>query len=810
MLKCLSKTQFLPFAIFAIIGIFGYTLPSIDYFSAIPGDLGDARLNSVILEHLFRWVTGQENSLWSPSFFFPFEGVLAFSDNHFGSAASYIFLRLLGLGREVAFDGWLLIGNCLNFIAAYVVMRRMGLKGFASAAGAFVFAFSLAVLPKEGHAQLTYRFAIPFAFLALWELLTTKRLYLLWRVFFWCAIQIYCSIYLGIFLLYLLSAMLIPFLIWNRDGSLFNGLISSLRMEKKSSLFFATTSIALISIAVFWLLLKYHAVDLDYKPGPWRFNQIPEMLPRLSSYLLADRSFLYQWSGKFINGIPFRHEHQMFFGFGVWVLGVSGVLASWRGYHQQNLGKVATLSIVILIALTLSVHGHSLYSLISFLPGISQIRAVSRVVLVILFPVAILVAIGSEHLLSICKDSPKLKKVSVLGIIIFMVTAETLSYQPRNAQINLWYERETALKEKLPINMPSSAILYVSKKESEPFYLAELDAMILAQDFDIKTLNGYSGSFPPGYMEPEPCYSYLNRLNGYAEHRRATPDQMELMASKVIIVAYTSCGQNAVIASSTPITSEQVKKIFLNVKDVEVGHQSLSASIIVTNSSSKYLNTTSSKGAPIRLSWRFVNVSSTGSRLDDPGFVGRKNLLWSLAPATSYQTNLHVELPTKPGNYLFEVSLVQDGVAWFHDLGMSIIGYLIVVDDERSSLPVSAYQAKNIKLEFTGVQISDGLIAANLNVRNVSKLTFNSVPVRYSWRFVALSPSGKRVSEPGWDERKDLEWPVESNSSKKTKIVAKLPSEKGVYYFEVTLVQDGVAWLHDLGMPVASTQISVK
>jgi hypothetical protein len=257
-LKCLSEQTFFAFLMFGIIALFGYALPSVNYFSAVPGDLGDARLNSVILEHLFRWVTGLESSLWSPSFFFPFEGILTFSDNHFGSAGSYILLRILGLAREEAFVGWFLIGNFLNFTAAYMVMRRLGFASFGSAAGAFVFAFSLAVLPKEGHAQLTYRFAIPFAFLALWDLLSTKRLYALWRVVFWSAIQIYCSIYLGIFLIYLLLATFVATLFCSRGKELFKPLIESLYKERKILLLLATTLIVMVLIAVFLLLYKYH------------------------------------------------------------------------------------------------------------------------------------------------------------------------------------------------------------------------------------------------------------------------------------------------------------------------------------------------------------------------------------------------------------------------------------------------------------------------------------------------------------------------------------------------------------------------
>jgi hypothetical protein len=534
------------------------------------------------------------------------------------------------------------------------------------------------------------------------------------------------------------------------------------------------------------------------------------MLPRLSSYFLADGSAWYQWTSGLISGIPFRHEHQMFFGSGVWILAISGVYASCYGDRNKYLGKVALLSVAILAGMTLSVHGYSLYKLIAFLPGISQLRAVSRIVLVMLVPISILVAIGIEHWVSIYRNAPQLRKGGVFVLLTLLVSAESFSFRSVNTEMSLWNERQTLLKEKLPENLPDTAILYVSKEESEPFYLAELDAVVLAQDLGLKTLNGYSGSFPPGWMKAEPCYSHLNRLNGYAEHRKATANAMEQISKKVVTVAYTACDQELVVASSGRVTSDLVQGVTLSLDSIKPGYTSLSANVLVRNASSQYLNTLSSKGAPIRLSWRFIRVTELGGHLDNPGFTKRKNLLWSLAPNTEAQTSVQAELPTKPGDYLFEVTLVQDGVAWFHHLGMKVASFPITIKNERSSAPISSYQAENIQLEIKNAQLNKGSIFVDLNLSNHSNVTLNSAPVRFSWRFVGVSSLGIRTSVPGWDARKDIEWPVPSNSSNETQIMAKLPTQKGKYYFEVTLVQEGVAWLHDLGMTFASIPIVIK
>ena len=66
--------------IFCVLGFLVYTMRSVGWFSDVPGDLADSRFNNVILEHLYLWVTGRADDLWSPDFFYPFKDTLAFSD----------------------------------------------------------------------------------------------------------------------------------------------------------------------------------------------------------------------------------------------------------------------------------------------------------------------------------------------------------------------------------------------------------------------------------------------------------------------------------------------------------------------------------------------------------------------------------------------------------------------------------------------------------------------------------------------------------------------------------------------------------
>jgi hypothetical protein len=110
--KIVLSKSVMTFVFLLSIGLFGYLLPVIGNFTMIPGDLGDARFNSVVLEHGYQWLTGQATQLWSPSFFYPYERVLGLSDNHFGSGWSYSLLRSLGMPREMAYSAGMYLAFC--------------------------------------------------------------------------------------------------------------------------------------------------------------------------------------------------------------------------------------------------------------------------------------------------------------------------------------------------------------------------------------------------------------------------------------------------------------------------------------------------------------------------------------------------------------------------------------------------------------------------------------------------------------------------------------------------------------------------
>ena len=114
------------------------------------------------------------------------------------------------------------------------------------------------------------------------------------------------------------------------------------------------------------------------------------------------------------------------------------------------------------------------------------------------------------------------------------------------------------------------------------------------------------------------------------------------------------------------------KSIRINLSAVvkPIENNRFKISIRITNKSKSRLESYSSKG-PVRISYRWVLIDNL--KEISAQFERRVETDFSLAPNESQVQAFEINgPPTNPDNYLLEITLVQDGVAWFHELGMRI------------------------------------------------------------------------------------------------------------------------------------------
>ena len=584
--------------------------------------------------------------------------------------------RWLGWGREFAFIAWYGVGCVLNFVAAYFALRWLRFTQAGSALGAFVFAFGLPAMAQVGHAQLNYRFCIPLAAVALRSLLVDGRPRMLAVVALLTAWQFFISVYLGVFLVYLLGVQLVVHVFVHRVRlrelpRVMRAQVARLRTHER---WFIGATLLVSVLAVGGLLHRYRIIAKAYGLLGGSLEFLASMLPRPQSYLFA-WSESARWMQGLLPQVPMQHEHQLFVGFAVFAL-MGVALARWRrwGTHARLL-SVTTLTLAILVVLTLSVGGYSLYLLLASLPGFGALRAPSRVILVMLWPVAILVAAGAQEIMSWARNAAPAIAAGAFMVLAVLLGLETWLIPPYRTPIQTWQERQAAIERLWQGTVRSpEPVLYVSGRQNEPSHLVELDAMIFAQDHRIPTLNGYSGYGPPAYFSLDRCASLETLLQSYAnaQRRAVPPSDLERIRKHAVRLALELCPVQVADAPAREVTPSEARALTLEVSDVRLSDSALTFSVTISNAGMNVIDTLSGRGHPLNLAWRIGDDVATGS------WQFRRALGFSLAPGESRKVDASGPLPVGSNARRLDVTLVQENVAWLHDLGMPIASASLV------------------------------------------------------------------------------------------------------------------------------------
>lgn len=180
------------------------------HFIGLQSDIGDPLLSAYLLEHELRSLTmpGYVGSFWSPPFFYPAQGVLAYSEHMAGVLPLYALARV-ACSPLLAYQLVVMACLLLCFAAMVWLLRGLGVRPVLAALGAFLFAFGAPRLLQVGHLHILTAFYSPLVLLCLVRLLAApdrRRLAALLAVLY---LQLMSGIYLGWFLLFGL-AILVP------------------------------------------------------------------------------------------------------------------------------------------------------------------------------------------------------------------------------------------------------------------------------------------------------------------------------------------------------------------------------------------------------------------------------------------------------------------------------------------------------------------------------------------------------------------------------------------------------------------------
>ena len=479
------------------LGMFGVALPYVTYDN-IPGDTGDARFNLYILEHFFLALTNQVESFVDAPFFFPISKTVLFSENHWGSGLIYAFFRLQKFGPESAYCGWFIVGFICNYWSAFYVYRKLELKKIAAAMAAFLFTFSLPVLAQDGHAQLIFRAFVPLAFLTFYFYLQSKDLRFAAATFLLLSLQLLVSAYSGIFLIFLLLAFLAAEFLTNSKANI---------LPKKFSWKISLPIFSIASALFLLFALPYLETRNLYQLGH-SSSETSSMLPRIQSYFFTKASYFWPETAEVFSSIPTPWEHQMFIGIGAVLCLLILFLRKDFLVAKNPLATKFGYSLILIIAFTSFVGCISFYPLLTMLPGISAIRAVSREIMVLLFPIGFLVGLSLDKIHE--TNFKNISSSALISILCFLIISDSILAKKSISSEKLWQERLNILEQKLPANLDESSILASrSKLTAED----NLDAMLLSQKLGIKTINGYSGNFVGDYFEIDSCEAAGRRID---------------------------------------------------------------------------------------------------------------------------------------------------------------------------------------------------------------------------------------------------------------------------------------------------------
>jgi hypothetical protein len=512
----------------------------------MPGDLADSRFILSLLELFYRNVVallhGKTTHFLNAPFFYPWPRAASFSDTLWGDAEIYVLFRALGLGPLGSFQAWFVTGFLLTFIATLISLRGLGLKAWGAAAGAFLFTFPLPMTNQIGHPQLIYRLWIPAALLAFDRCLTRASL----RHAAWCllfvALQCAVSIYLGLFLCLLLASHMVGYCLFLPDRlarNFWKNMWADGGHQNLITVVLIGTSIGLLLVVG----IPYMEVQSVYGfARSWA--EVSAMLPRPGSYLLAAPSkFWPNFSANF--AYPFLWEHQIFPGLSA-VIPLLWFLVSKDARRRNPLATPLLAGAVVLVVITMDLHGHSLYRLVFMIPGFSGIRAVTRVILLIMMPLAALFGLLIDDFAN--QSSRVLGSRSMAVVLSVFLLFECIYVYQNLTLPSEWQARSAALNARLPKILPPDSILAISESGhpgQDPIFsliLTEVDAQMVAIERGIPTLNGYGGASPPSWYWLRTCQDVIHNLRAGRRFLRVHDLPIPTITrSRIVLVGFANC-----------------------------------------------------------------------------------------------------------------------------------------------------------------------------------------------------------------------------------------------------------------------------
>lgn len=614
----------------------------------IPGDLGDARLVNLILEHNWQSFNGKQN-LISPSQFYPKQHTIFYSHNLWGTTAFYGFFRMFGISIETSYQCWFVLICSLNSICFLFLLKNLNITNLLAIPLTVVGVASGALVYKSVHPQLLaiFPFLLSLAFL-LDFIKKPREVFLVTSVVFY-VFQHFCSIYQGFFSTLILITFIIFYAIFCRNSMI--GILSF--VSEKKRIVISTFAIGVLCLSIlyfpYYLHSKVHGIRC--------VNELKLLSPEFGSWFSANPfSFLYSQLNFISEEQGVVWEKMFFSGFTGYIFcGFFFIFFIIKKPQLNSDLKVAislifTFITLFILVTNLNKSDFNLWIWITeYIEPLRSIRAFGRIFILLTSIQVIALAI----LLNYCiKRFVGIKLVKPFIFIIPLIfVLESLSigqplYSKKTAQ-----ERVFGLKENFQNINDINAFVFAPGIVLNPVAV-HLDAWNLSLITGVPCLNGYSGNSPKSHAKFLISPTKSNALE-LMQRRLINPKEIAIIENRIPI-----------IENKYPLVRYDLDRVRIHtyLKALECSrNQEFFLECEIENPSQNDIPAMQLSFYP---SYRLYH--SDGILVED--LEPLRTSIEVLRKESSTRLNLKVHIPNERGDYLLKPCFVRENVEWMVDV----------------------------------------------------------------------------------------------------------------------------------------------
>lgn len=343
--------RFLPLAV-GLVGLgIAYHPTLASGLARLQPDLIDNRLINYILEHSYLYICDDflHARFWDPPFFHPEWNVTAYSDTLLSFAPPYWILRWVGIPPDTAYQLWLMLASTLDYVLAYLLLRRGVVIGPVGASlGAFLYAFGAIRLNQIGNPQLiphVYTLLTLFALIrAMRETEAARRRMWLVGAVLGVVAELYGAFYLGWFLIVAgLLALPIALVMRSTRGPLWE------LLRRDGWVLLGAGFLG--SVLLVPMLSHYLRAAAEF--GPRTYFEVKLSMPEPRSWIyLGPESWLHGWMPRlvFFRGFPIEPLQRLGLGPVTTAACLTGLVMGW---HRAVVRLAAWTGLGIIVLVTI-------------------------------------------------------------------------------------------------------------------------------------------------------------------------------------------------------------------------------------------------------------------------------------------------------------------------------------------------------------------------------------------------------------------------------------------------------------------------